>query len=169
MKTKMIIRTALVALAGMVLSGCAAGGTVGLSAGGSAIQPPALYAHRAGTSHVVLYWNCTRPEPGFLRVEGLAQQAGGMQDVGFFEMVLAGADARGHYISEASAALPDISLHTHQVSPIRLDLRTAGTEVRFDLFYRYDYQDLVSSRQDQRFMVRDLCSETQHRVPKPTP
>jgi hypothetical protein len=49
------------------------------------------------------------------------------------------------------------------------------TEIRFDLFYRYRFQDNGGSfiagppvgvphllAQTQQFMVRDICSETQH-------
>lgn len=170
-------RVAFSVLLAIGLSACAANGTLQLPAETSAIYPPTVFSHRVGTSHVVLYWNCTRPEPGLLRVEGVAQQAGSSQPIRFLEMELAGVDAREQYVSQAFAALPDILLHTNQISPFRLDLRTAGTETRFDLFYRYDFQDdghpfvagpLLGwprpSAQNQQFMARDVCSETQHRV-----
>lgn len=177
MKPKMGFRGAVLIVAGMALSGCAADGTLSLPAERPAIYPPAVYAHRVGTSHVVLYWNCARPEPGVLRVEGVAQQAGSMQDVRFLELDLVGVDAGERHVSQGGTSVPDILLHTNQVSPFRVELRTAGTEVRFDLFYRYHFQDdgrtivsgpvMAGSRpggQNQRFMARDVCSETQHRV-----
>ena len=170
-------RVAFSVLLAIGLSACTANGTLQLPAETSATYPPAVFSHRVGTSHVVLYWNCTRPEPGLLRLEGVAQQAGSSQPIRFLEMELAGVDARELYVSQAFAALVDILLHTNQISPFGLDLRTTGTEVRFDLFYRYHFQDnghpfvagpLVGwsrlSAQNQQFMARDVCSETQHRV-----
>jgi len=141
MKGTREIRAGLLALLGMALSACAVDGTMQLPAAEPTIYPPAVFTHRVGTSHVVLYWNCTRPEPGVLRAEGVAQQAGSSQAVRFLELELVGVDARERTVSEAAAALPDILLHTNQISPFRLDVRTVGSEVRFDLFYQYRFQE----------------------------
>jgi hypothetical protein len=100
-----------------------------------------------------------------------------MQKVRFLELELVGLDARERTVSQAAAALPEILLRTYQASPFRLNLRTVGTEARFDLFYRYQFQENGEPRivaqagnrgwllaRDQRFMARDVCSDTQHRV-----
>ena len=167
----------MIVLLGGGLSACADSGGLRMPATEPAVYPSAVFAHRVGTSHVVLYWNCVSPEAGILLVEGVVQQAGSMQDVRFLELDLAGADARDRYVSSATAALPEILLRTNAISPFQLDLRTTGVEVRFDLFYQYRFQDndgrfLPASSaaaprllaQTQRFMARDVCFETQHRV-----
>lgn len=182
MKCVRKIRAGLLALAGVSISACAADGTWRFTAAEPGLYPPAVFSHRVGTPHVVLYWNCSRPEPGMLRVDGVAQNAGSPQAVRFLELELAGVDARERHVSQAAAALPDILLHTNQISPFRLDVRTEGSEVRFDLFYRYEFQEnghpvvvgaaagkFRLATQFQRFMARDVCSETQHRVQKPSP
>jgi len=66
---------------------------------------------------------------------------------------------------------------TNQRSPFQLDLRTAGTEVRFDLYYRYQWHNEYDSSarlagpvwvgprflaQTQTQRARDVCSPTEH-------
>lgn len=176
MRGRMRIRTGVLACLGIALTACAADGTWRPPAQ-STLYPPALFAHRVASSHVGLYWNCTRPEPGVVRVEGVAQNPWASQEVRFLELEVVGVDARERYVSQASTALPNFLLGTNQISPFHLDLRTVGSEVRFDLFYQYRFQDnggrfLAGSpvgvprllAQTHRFMARDVCSDTQHRV-----
>lgn len=171
------LRSGLGMVLGLSLGACAPGGTLQSLAAAPPVYPPAEFAHRVASSHVVLYWNCARPEPGILRLDGVAHSPWAHQEVRFLELTLTGADASGRYVSEATAALPEILLRTNEVSPFRLDLRTTGTEVRFDLFYQYRFQDDGRSfvagalagaprmlAQTVNFMARDVCSETQHRV-----
>jgi hypothetical protein len=175
----MRVRTGLLALLGIALSACAAAGTGELPAAEAGVNPPAGFAHRVGTSHLELYWNCSRPGPGVLRFEGVAHQTGSPQEVRFLELELVGVNGAERSVSQARAALSDILLHTNQTAPFRLDVRTAGSEVRFDLFYKYQFQENghpfpVASAgggsrlfaQEQRFMARDVCSDAQHRVPR---
>ena len=162
---------------GLGLSSCTVEGTLRRPAAEPTVYPPAVFAHRVASSHVVLYWNCARPEPGILRLDGVAQNPWSQQEVRFLELILAGADASDRYVSEAATALPEFLLRTNQISAFQLDLRTTGAEVRFDLFYRYRFQDGGRSfvaghlagapqmlAQSISFMARDVCSETQHRV-----
>lgn len=137
----------------------------GASAGRTAVYPPAAYAHRVSTTDVSIYWNCARGPRG-VRVDGVAQDTGGGQ-VKFLELELAGADARNRYVSSAKTALKDIVLHPNQVSSFRLRLNPAGTETRYDLFYEYRLGRPMGLDAPQRFLARDACSPTQHRVPKP--
>jgi hypothetical protein len=136
-----------------------------------------VFVHRVGTSHVVLYWNCSRPESGVLRLAGVAQNPWGSQAVQFLELELAGVDSQDRFVSHAKGEARDILIRTNQTTPFQLDLRTVGSEVRFDLFYQYRFQEgegrqFVAGRlageprlaQTQRFMARDVCSDTQHRV-----
>jgi len=141
------------------------------------VYPPDVYAHRVASSHVVLYWNCSRPEPTLLRFEGVAQNLWSAQEVRFLELELVGVDGQDRVVAEANGAAQDILIHTNQISPFRLDLRTTGNEGRVDLFYQYRFSDVEMETklagppvgalplfaQLQRFMARDVCSEGKHR------
>jgi hypothetical protein len=172
------IRTGLLVLLGMGLWGCAAGGTLLFPAMASTPYPPPGYAHRVESSHVALYWNCTQPEPGLLQLAGRAFNPWSDQPVRFLELELVGVDDREHTVSGAKAEAADLQIYTNQSTPFQLDLRTAGTEVRFDLYYQYRFQDrghnaIVAgpvpggsfrlAQQTIRSLARDVCSETQHR------
>ena len=171
-----MIRTSLRAMLPGVL--VLALGACALPAARPSPYPPDAYAHRVASSHVVLYWNCHRPGPGILRVEGEAQNPWTSQEVRFLEFELVGVDSRERTVSHAKGAAQDILIHTNQFSPFRMELRPAGSEVRFDLYYEYRFQEgemqvrlagpLVGAprllAQMQRFLARDACSETQHRA-----
>lgn len=175
------IRISFLIGVGMSLVACAADGTLQGPAAERPLYPPAVFAHRVGTDPVVLYWNCTRPEPGVLRLDGVAHNPHSVQPVRFLELELVGMDGRDHSVSQIKGEAREFLLRTNQMTPFQLDLRTVGSEVRFDLFYQYRFQEgdgrqLIAGRlaggsrllaQTRRFMARDVCSETQHRVPKP--
>ncbi|HYL80078.1 MAG TPA: hypothetical protein VEU07_04645 [Candidatus Acidoferrum sp.] len=144
----------------LVLPACTSQGPYGVLAAQPPIYPQKTFAHRVSSPDVDIYWNCSPPEAGLLRVTGVAQNTGG-RDVRFLELQLEGVDAKDRNILEAAAAVPDIVLYSNQMSPFELDLRTAGSEVRFDLFYQYS---IGSISRELHFMARDVCSETQHRV-----
>jgi hypothetical protein len=129
---------------------------------------------------VVLYWNCLRPEPGVLRLDGAAHSPY-FSAVRYLEFELVGLDANDRIVSEAKGAARDYVLRTNQVSPFQLDVRTVGSEMRFDLYYQYRSQQNLRSlladppvggpqliaQATNRFLARDVCSETQHRIPQP--
>ena len=170
------IRAGLLILLGMGLAGCAEDGTIHFPPMASTPYPPHEYAHRVETSHVALYWNCNQPEPGVLRLEGLAFNPWSNQPIKFLEFDLVGVNDRERTVSDAKADARDIQIFTNQSTPFHLDLRTAGTEVRFDLYYQYRAQDgrdnfiagpmpsgsYRLAQQLNRFMARDVCSPTQH-------
>ncbi len=168
----------LLALLAVGLSACSANGTLQLPAAATPYPPPG-YTHRVGNAQVDLYWRCTHPQPGLLRLDGLAFNPWGDQPVRFLEFELVGVDSGEHAVSATRAEARDFQLFTGQSTPFVLDLKTTGSEARFDLYYQYRFQEgdhlrpiarLVSNRpfllaqQTMRFMVRDACSETQHRV-----
>jgi hypothetical protein len=114
-----------------------------------------------------------------LRLEGVAINPGQSQPVRHLEFELVGVDARGRAVSEARDVVRDYQLFTNESTPFRLDLKKAGSEVRFDLYYEYQFQegdhnDFISkvawrggtllALQPNRFLVRDACSETSHRA-----
>jgi hypothetical protein len=141
-------------------------------------DPTAGFTNRVSSSQVILYWHCTRPEPGLLRVEGVAYNSWSAQAIRFLEFDLVGVVDWDRQVSATSAALPAILLWTNEVSAFRLDLKTVGTETRFDLYYQYRFnfgdRGIIAgppgaapqrlAQQLRRFLVRDVCSETQHRI-----
>lgn len=133
------------------------------------------FAHRIGSSHVVLYWNCVRPETGRILLDGIAQSP--WAEIRFLEFELVGVDLRDRIVSEAKGKARDLVIRTHEVSPFQLELQTVGSEGRFDLYYQHQFvpeeMDALLAgpptapprqvAQADRFLVRDVCSETQHR------
>lgn len=179
------IRTAALLLLGMGLSACATGGTSPTSVASTPYPPPG-YAHTVQSSHVRLFWNCTRPEPGALRLAGVAVNPWSDQPVRFLEFTLVGVDANEGSVSSAKGEAQNFLLRTWESTPFQLDLRTAGGEVRYDLYYQYRFQDTDHDRilgrvawdgspvpgekptllaQTMTFMARDACSDSQHRTP----
>ncbi len=128
---------------------------------------PAAFTHRVGTSHVQLYWSCARPEPDLLRIDGLIQNAYA-PEVRYPEVKLVASNSEGRVVSEAQAKTEANVLRTNQVSPFRVDLRTTEKGLRLDLFYGPgggSSRGIASA--GIPLMVRDVCSETQHRNPVP--
>jgi hypothetical protein len=141
--------------------------------------PPEAYTHRVTTSEVVLLWNCSEPEPGLLRVAGIAQNPWQAQPIGYLEFTLLGVDAQDRTTAETAGAARDLQIYTNTSSSFQLELKPAGTEVRFDLYYHYRFHEefhmgaLVAGppmagprllAQTQTFLVRDVCGATQHRT-----
>lgn len=170
--TRPNLRTMVPALLALALGACAS------PAERPPLSSPGTYAHRVASSHVVLSWNCVRPEPGVLRVEGVAQNPWSSQEVRFLETELVGVDSQGRTVSHAKGAAQDILIRTNQFSPFQMELRPAGSELRFDLYYesRFQYVEGMARlagplmgaprllAQLQRFLARDACSEAQHRA-----
>jgi hypothetical protein len=160
-------RQCLVALLGLGVAACAVDGP---TQSAPQIYPPAVFAHRVSTTDVSVYWNCTQPEPGALRVEGVVQNTGG-GTVQYAEVEIVSVDARDRTIASVRTPVRDLAIQTSQISPFQLGLRTVGAEARIDLYYEYHVRSLLGfgGRQvsPQRFRARDVCSETQHRIPKP--
>lgn len=179
MEWKAIVRWWLAAPPVLFLVACAGGGdSPEFLSSALRADPTASFTHRVSSAHVVLSWNCTRSEPGILRVAGIAHNQWSAHAIRFLEFDLVGVDAREREVSAAGATLPAILLRTNQVSAFRLDLKTAETETRFDLYYQYRFNEEGNrmlagppgpapqrlAQQLRRFLVRDACSETQHRI-----
>ena len=163
----MNVRSWIVALASCGAVACA---TEGSRQSAPPLYPPAVFAHRVSTSDVTVYWNCAQPEPGALRVDGVVQNTGG-GSVEYAEVEIVSVDARDRTIASVRTAVRDLALQTSQISPFQLGLRTVGAEARIDLYYEYRVRSLFGfggvRASPERFRARDVCSETQHRVPKP--
>jgi hypothetical protein len=185
MKRSWILPVILVLVAAWDGPAWAAGGRLDEAVAGPAGHPPRGYTHTVETSQVALYWNCARPDPGTMRLQGVAVNPWSDQPVQFLRFDLVGVNARGHSVSSASIDARDILLRTNQQAPFTINLRTAGIEERFDLYYQYLFQDrghnpffsmaawdgAASSQKPpvilawtNQFMVRDASSPTEHLV-----
>jgi hypothetical protein len=168
----MLLRSLLITSLVLSLMGCASG----LAPVTTSPALPSAFAHRVGSSHVVLYWNCERPGSGRLELDGIAQSP--WAEVRSLDFDLVGLDAQDHIVSESKGWPRDSLIQTNQASPFRLGLQTVGSEVRFDLFYQHqnvpeEMDALLAGppmarprlhAQAMRFLARDVCSETQHRA-----
>ncbi len=125
-------RWLLMLLAASAVAGCAWAGR------STPVAPTHVFAHRFTDGHVALYWNC-RQEAGLLTFEGIAQNPWEAQPIRLLEFGLIGADAQDWTISMAAGAARDFQILTNQMTPYRLNLRLAGEDARFDLYYRYQF------------------------------
>jgi hypothetical protein len=173
-----MIRHSLIVMAVAIsLAGCAAMEVPG--DGAMPGSPPQAFAHRVANSEVVLLWNCLEPEPGLLRVEGMVRSPWQAQPIRDLEFDLVGVDAQERTTAQAAAAARDYQIFTNQSTTFQLALKRAGTEVRFDLYYRYLFGEHVEMSaliagpptagprlfaQTKSFLVRDVCGATQHRA-----
>ena len=157
----------IMVLVSMLLAGCrmALGGDMGGGSWDSQIYPPAMFGSRVSSPDLTLYWNCARPDPVLVQVDGVAQNTSG-DSVRFVHFELVGIDASGKEVSGGQGALRATILYLNQTSPFAIQAKATGTEVRFDLHYRYTVQGFGDggSGADGGFMARDVCSPTQHRI-----
>ena len=166
----MVLHALLLVVVAVGLASCVAVDTAGTGA------PPDAFTHRAANAEVVLLWNCLQPASGVLRVQGVARNPWHAQPIRYLELQVVGVDAQGRQTAEAAGKVWDIQIFTNQQAPFQLDLRTAGAEVRVDLYYQYLFNHeydtamlagppMVGPRryaQTNTNMVRDACSPAQH-------
>ena len=119
------------------LAGCAG---MGGGAGMVSSSPARAFTHHVATSEVALLWNC-QAEPGRLHLEGVAQNPWQAQPIRFLEFELVGVDAQERTTAKAVGEARDIQIFTNQQTPFQLDLKPTGTEVRFDLYYQYRFDE----------------------------
>lgn len=166
-------------LLGFGTSACTAGGPPTAFLLGTIQWPPTDYRHTISTTAIRQYWNCTRPAPDVMRVEGLAANLWTDQPVGYLEWELVGVDKHGHAVSSAKVAAQALKLYTNRYTLYQIDLQTTGAEARYDLYYRYQFFDrshrtmdaaldwdgpVLLAQQNQQYFVLDACSDTQHLV-----
>lgn len=171
------LRSACLAIVGIVVAGCATGEPQTATMLGHIQWPPTEYQHTISTGVVRQYWNCTRPEPNVVRVDGVAGNVWSSQPPRYLAWDLVGVDAAGRTVSSAETKSAVIDLPTNTYTTFHIDLRTAGDETRFDLHYEYQFQGrghnpmlsalnwdgpVLLAQVTQRFFVWDACSDTQH-------
>jgi hypothetical protein len=108
-------------------------------AGQAPVPAPPTYAYREEAPRLILSWNCLRPAPGSLVLDGLAEvPVRSDSDLRGGQVRLVGLDAKGLPVSEAVGYLPPV-LYRDQVAPFAVELPLAGREARVDLYYSFDY------------------------------
>jgi hypothetical protein len=112
---------------------------VALAACGLAKPMPPLnsFGHQNSDGTAALYWDCSRPGAGVVRIEGWANNPyypNALQDL---EVILYGVNAQGSTVSQAKASAQNYQIQTNEPSPFSVDLRTVGGEVRYDMVYQY--------------------------------
>ena len=161
-------------LSGLV--GCATDGMRSSSMIGAVPYPPPGLPHRVASSHVELYWKCDQGEPGVMRIQGMARNPWSPQEVRSLEFDLFGVDRDDRVVSSAHAAAPNYQLGTNQTTRFEVALRLTGREARYDLVYRYRFQEVEEmaallagpptrprlAQSTVQFMVRGACSDSQH-------
>jgi hypothetical protein len=94
----------------------------------------------------------------------------------FLEFDLFGVDRDDRTVSSAHSTAPNFMLGTNQITRFAVALRTTGREARYDLLYRYLFNEVEEmdarlagppmrqrlAQSTAQFMVRDACSDTQH-------
>jgi hypothetical protein len=136
------------------------------------------FAHRVSDDTVVLYWNCSRSAPGVVRVAGVANNPFYGQPIQDLELRVYGVNAQGGNVSRARGSTQDYLIQMNSPSRFTVDLKTVGSEVRYDLVYSYLIEAGGSTREaaggeQQNFarnicagLTRDIKSETRNRNSK---
>jgi len=181
------IQLGLLAFLGSGLAACGPEGGLGFPGPTPEPYPPPGFAHQSKSEAVELYWNCTHPTPDRLLLQGVAVNRV-EPEVRSLEFTVVGVDAHGATVSEATGTARKFVLGTMQSTPMDVEVRTTGREVRFDLFYQYQAPTQGGGEKSElpagapavrlvatypfllaqavtRFMVRDICPEARRRAP----
>lgn len=176
MKKGSRIRLGLGMLLLSALAGCGTDAMRSSPMIGAEPYPPPGLLHRVASSHVELYWKCDPGEPGVMRVRGMARNPWAPQPVRYLEFDLFGVDRNDGVVSSVHAAAPNFLLGTNQITRFEVALRVTGRETRYDLVYQYRFEELEEmsallagppmrprlAQSTVQFMIRDVCSDTQH-------
>jgi hypothetical protein len=141
---------------------------VALTACGLAKPMPPFdsFAHRISDGTLFLYWNCSRPAPGAVRVEGWANNPDSPQPIKDLEFILYGVNAQESTVSQAKASAQAYLIQTNEPTTFAIDLKTVGAEVRYDLVYEYwgagdsgmGFRGGGGGSPRQQNMARDVCA-----------
>lgn len=138
--------------------------TVACAAPGTQRIQDRSYAQEAKRGLVQLYWNCERPAPDLVVVDGYAisPYTGPIQDLKFR---LEGVDAKQAPVSQVTGAAKSHMIALMQPEPFRLELRTQGTEVRLNLAYTYTAKESSGGQTDtggpieHNMVARNACPD----------
>ncbi len=95
------------------------------------------FAHTVSDNVVVLYWNCSRPSPGVVRVAGYANNPYSPDAIQDLEFRIYGVSAQGGNVSRGRGSAQAYMIYTNQPTPFTIDLNSVPGEVRYDMTYSY--------------------------------
>jgi hypothetical protein len=123
------------------------------------------YAHQVTDGTVALYWNCSRPSPGVVQVQGAANNPHLMVPLEDLEFRLYGVSVQGYTMARARGSAKDYWINTNAPSPFTLTIQTKGVAVKFDLGYSYMLAGNVvgglfggGMSAEHQNMARDICA-----------
>ena len=125
---------------------------------------PSAFAHRLVSQDVEIYWSCSRPQPTLLRVDGIAKNIG-KGEVRLLQMELHDVDRQTGVILQSGTAVPDISLHPDNFSPVQVELQPPTANGQVDMLYTYRITSigiLKTTNMNKEHTARDVCSAEQH-------
>jgi hypothetical protein len=143
-----------------LLAGCA-GGASSMDVNFSS------YAHQVTDGKVALYWNCSRPSPGVVQVQGVANNPYLSTPLEDLEFRLYGVSAQGDTMARARGSAKEYWIQANAPSPFTLTIQTKGVAVRFDLGYSYMLADTGGGGRfggggggtaEQQNSAKDICA-----------
>jgi hypothetical protein len=146
-----------------LLAGCA-----GMKGASSMDVNFSSYAHQVTDGKVALYWNCSRPSPGVVRVQGVANNPYLGTPLEDLEFRLYGVSAQGYTMARARGSAKEYWINMNAPSPFSIDIKTQGIAVRFDLQYSYMLADTGGGGRfggggagsaEQQNMARNICAD----------
>ena len=120
------------------------------------------YAHQVADGKVAIYWNCSRPTPGTVQVQGVANSPWFTDPIQDLQFWVYGVNSQDGNVSRAHGSTRDFLIQLNAPSPFDLTLQATGQEVRFDMIYDYTMGGGGGRRGagvlgEQRNMARNIC------------
>jgi hypothetical protein len=121
------------------------------------------YAHQLHDGTVVLFWNCSRPEPGLVQVAGWANNPFYPQPIKDLGFTLYGMNAQGIVVSTTQASAQALQIFTNDPVAFTINLQTTGAEAQYQLFYDYyfsgDREAQLSPGGYWRKVANNICPD----------
>lgn len=110
---------------------------------------PSNYQHYEDAVYVDFYWNCSRPDPRTLVIQGVAAYKPSGSTIFYPTFILEGLDPAGKVVSKAAgrARVPVIGLNDSVPWEVVLPLH--GGEVAFNLEYVYLWRDYGGEEEEE--------------------
>ncbi len=122
------------------------------------------FAHRMVSQDVEVYWNCSRPRPTLLRLDGISKNIG-KGEVHLLGMELHDVDRQTSNVLQSGAAVSDVILYPDIFSPVQVEVQPATADGQIDLLYTYRITSvgiLKTAYTDKEFVAHDVCAATQY-------
>ncbi len=131
----------------LFLSACAAGP--------QSYVPNINYAYNADDGRMYLRWNCTY-EPPYMVMQGFVNNVL-MTPLKNTQISVWGVNAQGQQVSSAVDNSIPFMLETMDRTPFEIKIRTAGTEVAFNMQYTYQVGGAFGMANPQQNLKNNAC------------